>query len=293
LLVSETLGAGRFKRGRYLVHFLLAIYAVILVYIVLSLALRYNVSADVFFGLSFALLFFSLGQSLYELGLRKTIIFFLVSSLIGYFAEVLGTSSGFPFGKYYYTDFLGEKILGVPIVVPLVWFVISYLAFSVAASASSTSKRVDLSTFIKVALLSAFGAVAWDFLVDPMFSSYGYWVWTGQFVSLPELDGIPLTNFVGWFTLVTLMIFGYLIAAKRLIRHDEGNPLMGRRNTIDSVVAYLLLLVDGVMANYALGNIAVIVVGAISMFAFSAICLLRSRPKVTTGNNIKHSITQS
>ena len=104
-------------------------------YIILGLVFNFNVSADIFFGLSFALLFFTLAQSIYELGFRNTLIFLLITSTIGFLAEVLGTNSGFPFGKYYYTDFLGEKVLGVPMVVPLVWFVIAYISFSIARSA--------------------------------------------------------------------------------------------------------------------------------------------------------------
>ena len=60
---------------------------------------------------------------------------FVITSVIGFLAEVLGTSTGFPFGKYYYTDFLGPKVFGVPEVVPLIWFVIAYLTFSIARNA--------------------------------------------------------------------------------------------------------------------------------------------------------------
>ena len=191
----------RRTRGRLVVHALLLIYAAVLVYILLGLIFNFNVSADVFFGLSFALLFFTLGQSIYEMGLRNAVLFLVITGVIGFLAEVLGTNSGFPFGKYYYTNFLGSKFLGVPVVVPLVWFVIVYLSYSiVAGNIQSGIERKNFPRdhlFARTVLLAAFGAVAWDFMIDPMFSSYGYWVWTGQFLPLPELDGIPLTNFVG------------------------------------------------------------------------------------------------
>ena len=45
----------RLDRGRLVVHALLLIYAAILVYILSGLIFQFNVSADVFFGLSFAL----------------------------------------------------------------------------------------------------------------------------------------------------------------------------------------------------------------------------------------------
>ncbi|MDG6922368.1 MAG: carotenoid biosynthesis protein [Nitrososphaerota archaeon] len=182
---------------RIVVHALLLLYAGILAYILLGLIFQFNIAADIFFDLSFALLFFSLGQAFYEMGVKKALTFIAVTALVGFAAEVLGTSTGFPFGQYYYTDFLGPKILGVPEVVPLVWFVISYLTLSIAYGAFSATNKLNRRALTTLALFCAFGAVAWDFLIDPMFSSYGYWVWTGQFVDLPKLYGIPLTKYGG------------------------------------------------------------------------------------------------
>jgi uncharacterized membrane protein len=252
------------------VHLLLAVYAIILGYIILGLVFNFNVSADIFFGLSFALLFFTLSQSFYELGFRNTLIFLAITSVVGFLAEVLGTNSGFPFGKYYYTDFLGEKVLGVPIVVPLVWFVIAYLSFSIARSAIEPALRGNVSrnsVIFQLALLSAFGAVAWDFMIDPMFSAYGYWVWTGQFLPLPELDGIPLSNFIGWFVLVTLMVY---ICSKVIFTSSLGE-MKYRKNIRDSEIAYFLLLLDGLVANLSLKNYAVMGIGFLAMILFLAV----------------------
>lgn len=258
------------RAGRPVIHVLLGFYAAVLGYILLGLLFRFNVSAAIFFGLSFALLFFTLGQSIYELGLRRALLFLLLTGVIGFLAEVLGTNSGFPFGKYYYTNFLGEKFLGVPIVVPLVWFVITYLCYSIASGRSG-----EYSSVARIVLLAAFGAVAWDFMIDPMFSSYGYWVWTGQFLPLPELDGIPLTNFVGWFVLVSLMILICLY----VIPAPSGKPahhLLSRENNLDSIIAYVLLMIDGVIANYSLGNYGVIALGLVAMIGFLALSAMGS-----------------
>jgi uncharacterized membrane protein len=187
-----------------------------------------------------------------------------VSSVIGFLAEILGTSTGFPFGKYYYTDFLGPKVFGVPEVVPFIWFVIAYLTFSIAKNAF-TKREFGRNDFLQLALFSAFGAVAWDLLIDPMFSSYGYWVWTGQYLPLPELDGIPLTNFVGWFVLVTLMLAAYFALS------NSKKNITQRQNVFDSQIAYFLLIVDGTIANWTLGNYFVILVGVSVMLLFLAI----------------------
>jgi putative membrane protein len=93
--------------------------------------LGFIISADIFFDLSFALLFFALAQSIFELGTKNALFFLVLSAVIGYAAEVLGTSTGFPFGQYSYSELLGPKVLGVPVFVPLIWFVISYVTLSV------------------------------------------------------------------------------------------------------------------------------------------------------------------
>jgi uncharacterized membrane protein len=254
----------RANLARGVIHALLLVYAAILAYILSGLIFKFYIPADIFFDFSFVLLFFTLGQSFYELGIRKAMIFLITTSIVGFFAEVLGTSTGFPFGKYYYTDFLGPKIFGVPEVVPLVWFVIAYLTYSIARTTFRGGQllRKDI---VWLALFSAFGAVAWDFLVDPMFSSYGYWIWTGQFFPLPELNGIPLTNFAGWFVLVTLMLLIYLFLSK------SKRNATHKMNVLDSRLAYFLLTVDGTVANWSLGNYTVIVFGAFAMLAFLAI----------------------
>lgn len=248
--------------GKSIIHGLLLVYAAILAYILAGLVFTFPISANVFFALSFALLFFTAGQSIYELGIKKAVLFLVVSSLIGFLAEVLGTSTGFPFGKYYYTDFLGPKILGVPEVVPLVWFVISYLTLSIAYGAFSATNKLNRRALTTLALFCAFGAVAWDFLIDPMFSSYGYWVWTGQFVDLPKLYGIPLTNFVGWFVLITIIVSVFFAMT------SADRSVLLRRNTIDSRLSYVFLLIDGTIANWQLGHFVAIVIGVIAMISF-------------------------
>ncbi|MFI5420247.1 MAG: carotenoid biosynthesis protein [Nitrososphaerales archaeon] len=210
----------------------------------------------------------------------------MVTSTIGFLAEVLGTNSGFPFGKYYYTDFLGEKAFGVPVVVPLVWFVIAYVAFSIARSAfgGGIKGKVNSNSLVfQLAVLSAFGAVAWDFMIDPMFSSYGYWVWTGQFLQLPELDGIPLTNFVGWFVLVALMVY---VCSKIILTRSSGK-IIYRKNTIDSEIAYALLVLDGVVANYSLGNYLVIGIGLVAMLAFLVVSHAGVRNRVAVNPPVR------
>ncbi len=165
---------GRLEAGRLVVNALLGVYGLVLAYIMLGLIFDFSVSGDVFFGLSFALLFFALGQAVYELGAKNAIVFLVISSAVGFLAEALGTNTGIPFGKYHYTDFLGQVVLGVPIVVPLVWFVISYVTFSLCFSYfyGQRPEKKTRNLLLGLVAVCAFGAMAWDLLIDPMFSSY-------------------------------------------------------------------------------------------------------------------------
>ncbi len=283
-------------------------YAAILGYVLLGLIFHFSISADIFFDLSFVLLFFALAQAFFELGGRRALIFVVLSAAIGFLAEVLGTSTGIPFGKYSYGDLLGPKVLGVPIVVPLVWFVIAYIALSMveggvsgrigsrsAGAFSTTTSAVPepdanhgRRNYLLIALLAAFGAMSWDLLIDPMFSSYQYWTWdSNQFFSIPTLSGIPLTNFVGWFVIVFLVISAYLLLVPR------GGSVLRRRNTIDSVTVYSMLIIDGVIANWSLGHSFVIAIGSAAMIAFILLSLtwprlLRSsdRPSASTRTSL-------
>lgn len=244
-----------------IVHALLFVFAIVLLYVVFGLVLNYNPDVSIFFGLSFALLFFTLAQSLYEIGLKNTLVFGLITVATGFGFEVLGTGVGVPFGKYYYTDFLGEKFLNVPIVVPLIWFVITYIAFS--QSVPYFKGKLGNESYVKIlgiASLVAFGALAWDLLVDPMFSSYGYWVWENNGSTL-TLSGVPVSNFVGWLFVVFLMVTIFVLVTR-------GSKAIKRENTLDSRIAYILLFIDAAVANYGLGHYSVIVIGAVAMLSF-------------------------
>ena len=113
-------------------------------------------------------------------------------------SELLGTSTGFPFGHYRYLSGLGYKIAGlVPFTIPLSWFYLGFSAYIIA--------RVGLSTLAIPQWLQNLGAIAigavlltsWDFVLDPAMSqtTIPFWIWEqpGAFF------GMPYENFAGWF----------------------------------------------------------------------------------------------
>ncbi|GGK66150.1 hypothetical protein GCM10011591_42840 [Nocardia camponoti] len=127
--------------------------------------------------------------------------FFVIVSGLGFVAEVVGTRTGVPFGAYSYAvGRLGPAIADVPLVVPLAWTGGLYPIWIVAGLVSTGPLR-------RVALF-AVSAVGWDLFLDPQMVADGQWTWADQSHGLPGLPEIPLTNYVGWALVATVMGVG-------------------------------------------------------------------------------------
>ncbi|MEL6493730.1 MAG: gamma-carotene 1'-hydroxylase CruF [Cyanobacteria bacterium J06623_7] len=131
------------------------------------------------------------------LGVWHCLTFMLPAIAISLSSELLGTSTGFPFGDYRYLSGLGYKIAGlVPFTIPLSWF---YLGFSAYIIALAGLKRLEISSWLCELGAIIFGSLcltSWDFVLDPAMSQapIPFWVWDtpGAFF------GMPYQNFAGW-----------------------------------------------------------------------------------------------
>ena len=130
------------------------------------------------------------------LGPRRTMIFFLVSTSLSLASELIGTGTGWPFGNYEYTDFLGAKVLGrVPFTIPLSWFYLGLAAYVLGGVLAGRmgGRRTFWSLVLGVWLLTA-----WDLVLDPAMADPGlrvqFWEWheTGPYF------GMPIQNLAGW-----------------------------------------------------------------------------------------------
>lgn len=130
-------------------------------------------------------------------GWGKTLVFFAASTTISLGAELLGTTTGVPFGDYAYTDFLGAKVAGhVPFSIPLSWF---YLGFAAYLLGSALAARWGIAPRAAWAVgLGVWLLVVWDLVLDPAMAHPSmpvrFWEWgeTGAYL------GMPLKNFGGW-----------------------------------------------------------------------------------------------
>ena len=114
---------------------------------------------------------------------KRLHLFMIISFLIGYFIEVVGVATGWPFGEYAYGNTLGAKALNVPLLIGINWFILSY-------SFGMLTAGLQIHKLIK-ALVAAMGMVALDYFIEPVAIRFDYWTWAES--------TIPISNYLGWF----------------------------------------------------------------------------------------------
>ena len=133
-------------------------------------------------------------------GPRAAVWLVLVAGGGGLLAETVGVHTGFPFGEYAYTGTLGAEVLGVPLVVPLAWIMMSWPAFLVG-------RALGRQRVWPAILLGGWALASWDVFLDPQMVDAGHWVWRDPVPSLPGVADVPLTNFAGWLLVaVSIMV---------------------------------------------------------------------------------------
>ncbi|GAC1310572.1 MAG: carotenoid biosynthesis protein [Vulcanimicrobiaceae bacterium] len=134
-----------------------------------------------------------------SIGPRRTLLFFLAATLISATAELTGTKTGWPFGGYEYTGFLGWRLAGrVPYTVPLSWFYMGFASFLLATKI--VQQTVPHRTTLWSIALGAWLLMAWDLVLDPAMASdkmsvMHFWIWKEH----GAYFGMPLRNLAGWF----------------------------------------------------------------------------------------------
>jgi len=177
---------------------------------VYDFGMSYAGSLHMVFG---ALAMFAFGAA--TLGWRRTGIFFACAFPISLGFELVGTGTGYPFGNYAYTDYLGYKILGhVPFSIPLSWF---YVGFACYLLGFLIADRFGLKRVAVWSVgLGVWFLTVWDLVLDPAMAheslAVKFWEW---FETGPYL-GMPLQNFLGWS--VTGLVF--MALARFLWRRD-------------------------------------------------------------------------
>ncbi|MBE9117358.1 carotenoid biosynthesis protein [Lusitaniella coriacea LEGE 07157] len=131
------------------------------------------------------------------IGIKQGLCFMLPAIFLSLGSELLGTSTGFPFGHYRYLSGLGYKISGlVPFTIPLSWFYLGFCAYLLARAGLKSLKMPGWVKFWGAIALGSLLLTSWDFVLDPAMSQTAvpFWIWEqpGAFF------GMPYQNFLGW-----------------------------------------------------------------------------------------------
>ncbi len=131
--------------------------------------------------------------------IRGILIFVSICFIVGNVFENLGVRTGFPFGRYYFTDVMGPKLSVVPIMLGLAYLGMAYLSWTLALLILGNPQSLDKFRTVTLPIVASLIMVAWDLAMDPVWATILHaWVWVRGGVYF----GVPLSNFVGWFLAV-------------------------------------------------------------------------------------------
>ena len=194
------------------------------------------------------------------LGYRRTRALMLLALGLGWFAEQMGSSHGWFFGRYTYTEVLGPRLGDVPMAIPLMWFALALIGY-VMASLMLWRQPVHANPGFRSGLLTAWLAAmvitAFDLGADP------YFVFVLKAWIMQKTDGgwfgETLQGFAGWMAVSLLIVgsFQALAAPRRSPPPADGLPL--------AVLVPILIYASGLVFQVLLGH--PIEVRAIAFFA--------------------------
>lgn len=190
-------------------------------------------------------------------GILKTGQTFLIILVITWGAEFIGHNTGFPFGEYHYTDALQPQLAGVPLLIPVAWFML--LPSSWVMAQLIIGERNSIQKHILFALVSGIALAAWDLFLDPQMVRWGFWEWEQAGVYF----GIPLVNYLGWIGVAALVTA--IIRPKQL----DVYPLA----LVYGIVWFLQTIGQGIFW----GQSGVAAIGSLAMGSIMFLAYWRSR----------------
>ncbi len=121
--------------------------------------------------------------------------FMILCILASYLAEVAGVHTGVLFGIYRYHTTLGWKVLEVPPLIGINWFIL-------ISSTGITIQRFgsQYPAWLK-AVAGALIMTAFDYIAEPAAIMLDMWDWYGK--------QPPLRNYLMWFSLSGLLLYGF------------------------------------------------------------------------------------
>ncbi len=256
------------------------------IYLILGLILNINITNTIFMtGIILLFLVLILIHGWKTLGLRELLVFFFIAysiSLIYEYTDGLGFG-GLVNCRSYYSDILGPKFFRkVPYMIPLIWSMFLYCAFSMTNiifnRINTTHKSKDVITpqwlfkIFGMGIVSGLIMTSWDLINDPVMVKMGAWSWSYS----GSYYGIPLWNFEVWIEIsaIIFILFSiYLCKIKKNQIYIGGDQQSSY--TLFIVLIYLALLL--IFIIYAIYEEVIYVIpwAASTMGLFSTITIIR------------------
>ncbi|MEZ5665549.1 MAG: carotenoid biosynthesis protein [Burkholderiaceae bacterium] len=156
------------------------------------------------------ILFAMAGAASRHLMPRSVAVCAVVAVAVGWAAEQAGTSFGWLFGRYTYTDVLGPRVVDVPVAIPLMWFALAMVGWSMARLLlwrHPLEPGTRWPGSLLTAWLAAMLVTAFDLGADPYF----VYVLKAWIMEKPDGGwfGETVEGFVGWMAVsfvITLFI---------------------------------------------------------------------------------------
>jgi len=141
---------------------------------------------------------------------------------------ITAEKTGVPFGPRAYTAALGEKILGVPWPIPLLWLAVAVNGRGVARLVMRPWRKTTYYGFWVIGLTCGL-AVVLDAALEPFATRVRhYWFWKTH-VNVPNWYSAPWVNFLGWFA-AALGVLGFttpwLINKQPVKQPTDYHPLV-------------------------------------------------------------------
>jgi putative membrane protein len=190
------------------------------------------------------------GARIYRL--RGILVFVGLCLGVATFFESMSLRTGFPFGHDRFTDLMGPKISGLPILLALAWVGMGYLSWVVSLSLlGGENKPLSGRRIVLMPLVASFVMTSWDLSMEAVWAGVDHgWVWLDG----GSYYGVPISNFFGWF--LTAYVFYQLFAFYLLER--EQVPVRAS-HWILAILFYALSAVGNLLLTVpsSLGNVFV------------------------------------
>lgn len=150
-------------------------------------------------------------------------------SLYAYAVELLGVTTGYPYGSFTYGVSLGPTVNGVPIFLPVLFVPLVVNAYLFVLLSRSGRQLSSWSRALVVAGL----VVLLDVILDPGAVSLGFWSYADPF-----WHGVSASNFAGWTVsaVITTLLLELGFNTEKITARLDTTPYM-----LDDMVSFVIL----------------------------------------------------